>query len=469
MLKRILLGFAAFLLLLVVAFLVVIGPWPVYQDSHYKDSKFFAKAVADIDEHAKASDITDTPGRLQVGWANRIITPRIGIPLAGYGARGMNHHSTGVRDELYVKVMAFSDGKDTAVLVGADILITPPNVSAMVRERVAAQIPLTGDDILFNASHSHCSVGGFGEGLAMKVTGGTYAPEVPEMLATAYTEAIVEAYNNLKPGKIATGSVQAPEYIRNRMRKDGPVDPELSFLVAQQDTGEQCYLVSYSAHPTTFGDEMMEFSAEYPGALRKVIEKETGARTVYLGGAVGSMGPRAPEAPTPGERVDAMGDALARLVLDAAKDLTFRDSLDVASVGVTLDMPPVQLRPFEGNPNWRISPIAAKILFSPNNMNGWIQGVRVGDILFMGMPCDFSGEISIEWKAWAAQHKIDLWTLSFCSTYCGYFSPDKYYKDLPLNYETGMMSWFGPNVEAYMTDLFHHVVDALHAAPANNA
>jgi neutral ceramidase len=461
MLKRILLGFAAFLLLLVVAFLIIVGPWPTYADSKYRDSKYYAKALADITEHAAASEITTTPGRLQVGWAYRVITPRIGIPLAGYGARGMNHKSTGVRDELFVKVMAFSDGKDTAVLVGADMLITPPNLALMVRERVAAEIPLTGDDILFNASHTHCGPGGLGEGLAMRVTAAQYAAEVPELLATAFTEAIVEAYQNLKPGKIANGSVQAPEFIRNRTRKDGPTDPELSFLVAEQDNGDRCYLVSYSAHPTNFGDEMLEFSAEYPGALRKTLAKETGAETVYLGGAVGSMGPRAPEAPTPGERVDAMGGALGRLVLDATKELNFRDSLDVTSMGVSLDMPPIQLRPIEGNPNWRLSPFIARLAFAPNELNGWLQGVRVGDLLFMGMPCDFSGEISIEWKAWAAQRKIDLWTLSFCGTYCGYFSPDKYYLDLPLSYETGLMSWFGPNIEAYFTDLFHHTAGAL--------
>jgi hypothetical protein len=206
---------------------------------------------------------------------------------------------------------------------------------------------------------------------------------------------------------------------------------------------------------------MMEYSAEYPGQLRKYIERQTQAGTVYLGGAVGSMGPRAPEAASPAARVEAMGTALAQLVLEYSKDLEFKDSLDVASVGIKLGMPPVQLRPFPENTDWRLSPIIAKIAFSPYEMNGWIHGARVGDLMLMGMPCDFSGEISREWKAWAENRGYDLWNLSFCSTYCGYFSPDKYYKDLPLGYETGFMSWFGPEVEAYMTDLFEHIVAAI--------
>ena len=39
--------------------------------------------------------------------------------------------------------MALSDGKDTVVLIGSDMLIIPPNISQMVRERVGEKTPLT--------------------------------------------------------------------------------------------------------------------------------------------------------------------------------------------------------------------------------------------------------------------------------------------------------------------------------------
>lgn len=459
--KRFGLGCLGVFAVFAVLFVTVIGPWPTYDDSKYRDARYYAKAVAGIEANAAKNDLTDSPGRLQAGWAHRNITPRIGIPLAGYGARGMSHQSTGVRDELYVKVLALSDGRDTAVLVGADMLITPPNLAAMVRERVTAEIPLSENEILFNASHTHCGPGGLGKGLAMRVTAAQYAAEVPEMLATAYTEAIVAAYRDLAPAKIAHGVMDAPEYIRNRTRRDGVTDPDLSWAVLEKEGGQRCYLASYSAHPTIFGGRMMEFSAEYPGALRDRIERETGAATVYLGGAVGSMGPRAPDAPTEGERVDLMGRALADLILAATQTLEFKEQADVAAIGLAIGMPPIQLRPFPNNTRWRLSPLVAKIAFAPYKLEGWIHGVRVGDLVFMGMPADFSGEISVEWKAWAANRGFQVWNLSFCGTYCGYFSPDRYYKDLPLGYETGMMSWFGPNVEAYFTDLFQHIVKSM--------
>ncbi len=462
---RIGIGLLVAVVLLVVVFVVVVGPWPTYGSVDVTEQDYYKKAIADISAQVQESTITDTPGRLQAGWADANITPAVGTPLGGYGARGMEHHSTGVRDRLEVKVLVLSDGDDTLALVGADILITPPNVAAGVREAVAAQVPLTPDDILFNASHTHCGPGSLGPGLAMRVTGAQFMPEVPEMLIREYTAAIVEAYSNMEPAKLAHGGVDAPQFIRNRVR-DAVTDSELSYAVLEQDDGDRSFLVSYSAHPTVFGSRMMEFSAEYPGELRRKLERETDAYSVYLGGAVGSMGPRAPEGPTDEARVVAMGQALADLIIEDAQDLTFEDRLDIVSVGVKLDMPEPQVRPFEDNTHWRVSPIIARIAFSPFEMNGWMHGARVGDLLFMGLPSDFSGEISVDWKAYAAEQGYDLWTLSFCGTYCGYFSPDKYYNETPLGYETGLMSWFGPNIEAHFTGLYKHMFEEMTAGVA---
>lgn len=465
--KKILITLLVLPLVLIALFVIIVGPWPTYGDSKYQSQTYYRDALANIATHAASSEITANPGALQAGWAKRKITPEVGVPLGGYSGRKNGKKSTGVRDDLYVRALALSDGRDTVVLVGTDMLIIPPNVSKAVREKVAARNGLTGDQILFNASHTHCGPGGFMPGLISTMSGGEYNPVYIDFLIASFVDAIVEAKEHLEPAALASGSVQAPEYIRNRARDGAPVDPELSFLVARQDDGDECYLMSYSAHPTTFSDDMMEFSAEYPGELMRFVEKETSQDTQYLGGAVGSMGPRAPEAPTPSERVAAMGQALGGLVLANDDNLTFSNHLDIATAGVPIGMPPFQLRPSDENTNWRLSPIITGILGLQRE--GWIHGVRVGKLFFVGMPCDFSGEISLEWKAWAQTQGLDLWTLSFCSTYCGYFSPDKYYLQTPLGYETGMMSWFGPNVEAYFTDLFHEMVTRLEPAPGTQS
>ncbi len=435
-----------------------VGPWPTYSDG-FEDERYFKQALADIESNAAESSIDEDPGRLKAGWAARSIVPKPGTPMAGYGAR-RGALSTGVHDAVFVKALALSDGKDTAVVVGADMLIIPENVAEMVREAVGEATPLTANDIFFGASHTHCSVGAFGPGVAAYVTGGKYDPDIPPFLTERFTEAILEAFEGMEPAKLAHGDVSAPEYIKNRTR-NAPVDDELSYLLVEQSDGDRCYTVSYSAHPTVIGSSTMEYTAEFPGYCQRALEAD-GAFALYLGGALGSMGPRAPEGADDFARVEAMGEALADLVLRDARNAEFEDKLDVVSVGVLLQLPPLQIRVM--SPEWRFSKFLPPLLGI--DWDGWIHGLRVGDVVMIGTPCDLSGEISVKWKGAAQEQGLDLWATSFCGDYVGYVSPDKYYdqvtdKNGNPEYETGMMSWIGPHQEAYLTALKDHLITAM--------
>ena len=222
--KKILIALLALPVVLIALVVLVVGPWPTYGDSHYQSQGYYREALADIATHAASNEITASPGRLQAGWAKRKMTPEPGVPLGGYSARKNGMKSTGVRDDLHVRALALSDGHDVVVLVGSDMLIIPPNLSAAVREQVAARSGLNADQILFNASHTHCGPGGFMPGVISTMSGGEYDPTLVAFLATSFSDAIVEAREHLEPAALASGSVQAPEYIRNRARDGGPVE-----------------------------------------------------------------------------------------------------------------------------------------------------------------------------------------------------------------------------------------------------
>ncbi len=455
--KKIVLALGVLLLTAIGGCVVLVGPWPASK-AGYENESYFTDALAAIDANAQESDITAEPGSLQAGWAKASITPPIGTPLAGFSARN-GAASTGVHDGLFVKAMALSDGKDTVVIVGSDMLLVPDNVANLVREAVGNETPLTASDILFNASHSHSGPGAWAPGLVAETSSGEYNPAIVTFLADQFSQAIIAAYKNLEPASLAHGSVDAPQFIKNRTRK-APVDSLAHFLVAKQDDGGQCYLVRYSAHPTVLGGGNMEASAEYPGYLQRAIEEKTGADAMYLGGAVGSMGPQAPEAPDPFARAEAMGKGLAEVVLTAAQDLKFESNLDVTSVGVPFEAPPFQVRI---NTKWRISPYLPPLLGV--DRGAWMGAVRVGDVVLVGVPADFSGEISKQWQSWGRAMDVQLWATSFNADYLGYISPDRYYLDTDekgaLDYETGMMSWIGPQQEAFMTSLMRRMVQAI--------
>ena len=86
-------------------------------------------------------------------------------------------------------------------------------------------------------------------------------------------------------------------------------------MLIEQEDGDSCFVVSYSAHPTVIDDDNMKFTGEYPGFLMSRIKEETGAEAIYLGGGVGSMGPRPPDGSNDFDRSRAMGEALADKVL----------------------------------------------------------------------------------------------------------------------------------------------------------
>jgi len=457
--RRIPLILIAFLAAVAGCFVTLVGPWPTYK-SGFKDKRYYKQALAAIEQHGKLSSHSSAIGRFEAGWSSRSITPPMGTPLAGFGDRN-GKPSTGVHDEIFVKALAVSDGTDKAVIVGADMLIIPENMAELVRIRVSEQTTLRANDILFNASHNHSGPGAFAPGLASKAFNGPYDPNIPGFLAGAFTEAIVEACRSLEPAKMMHGSVNAPEYIRNRTRRDGSVDGELSYMLIEQQDSDRCFLVSYSAHPTILGANNMQFTGEYPGFLMRRITEQTGAEAIYLGGSVGSMSPRPPEADESFERCRAMGKALADKVLQAVADTTlFKDKVDVASIGIPIRLPPFQLRL---NENWRISKFLFPVLGV--DADGWMQAVRIGDIALVGTPADFCGEISVDLKSRIKNRIGSLWVLSFNGDYAGYISPDRYYYDKDekggYGYERGIMSWLGPDQEAFTVSLIMHMIDAL--------
>ena len=457
--RRILLILVTIVFGLVACFVTFVGPWPTYT-SGFRDKSHYKEALAAIDQNGGNASHGPTVGRFQAGWASRSITPPIGTPLAGYGDR-KGRPSTGVHDEVYVKALAVSDSTDMAVIVGSDMLIVPENVADIVRTSVSRQTSLTANEILFSASHNHSGPGAFGPGLASKVFNGPYDPNVAAFLARAFSEVIVMAHQSLELAKVSHGGVGAPEYIRNRTRKDGPVDSELSYMLVEQEDGDRCFIVSYSAHPTILGASNMEFTGEYPGLLMRRITEETGAEAIYLGGAVGSMSHRAPERDDPFERCRVMGAALAEKMLEAAlHEPEFEDRVDVASIGVPIQLPPFQLRLSR---HWRVSKFLPPILGV--DTDGWMHAVRIGDMALVGTPADYCGEISVDLKSWAEDRSVDLWVLGFNGDYVGYISPDKYYydqdKDGGYGYERGTMSWIGPDQEAFTVSLIKHMVDAL--------
>ncbi len=440
----------------VLSVLAFFGPWPTYGPVDFETMAELREGLRAVALSAARSEKTPNPGRLSAGWAKSVLELPEGTPLAGYGDRE-GRPATGSHDELAVRALVLSDGKDTVVVVASDLLIVPENVAERARVGIAHRLGIAADAVLLNASHTHSGPGAFAPGWVGETFAGEYDPQVVSQLSERIVDAVVRAHERQGPARLGSGRLAAPEHVKNRTRP-AAVDPDLHYLLVEKDDGSRAVAVAYGAHATVLRAENMQWSAGYPGYLVRALERDGADLALFLAASVGSMGPVAP-----GEgfaAAEAIGEALAARVLPELGALVLKERLDVTSVGVPVTMPPLQVRL---NRRLRLSPLLVRSLGINNG--AWIGGVRVGRTVLVGTPSDFSGEMSGALKDWGAEQDLDLWVLSFNGDYVGYVSPDRYYLTAERGgregYEMYVMSWCGPQQGEFLVRLIRRTVEAL--------
>ena len=90
---------------------------------------------------------------VQLGTASINITPSVGTWMGGYGAR--IHGATDIHDDLYAKVMVFSDGETKAAIVTCDLVGITEESTAAVRAQVEEQTDIPGNHVMITCSHTH--------------------------------------------------------------------------------------------------------------------------------------------------------------------------------------------------------------------------------------------------------------------------------------------------------------------------
>jgi hypothetical protein len=281
------------------------------------------------------------PGRadeLQAGAAKVDITPPVGFAMWGYGARH-DLPSVGVLDPLHARALVLAAGKERIALVSLDLGRAPTRQStAAIRANVKAA---TGIEHLFLvASHTH-------HGPVIELDTwpdpkNSYVRQLEEKLA----DVIIAAAKTLRPARLGIASKEIP-FNRNRhsKRPDKPVDRELLVLRVEDHDGKPiAHAVNFAAHPTMEDTKVFKFSADYPGALAAVVEKETGAPCLFLQGAAGDLSANAGEHRGPqkfGQAVGGEVSALAKTIRctanekatlqTAEEDFQFKNRIDLSN------------------------------------------------------------------------------------------------------------------------------------------
>jgi neutral/alkaline ceramidase-like enzyme len=451
---RILLRLSLMLAVLIVVLLILSLDGVDYRP--YLREPYYAETAARL--RTRLATNTIAYGELAAGFGRARLTPTVNapsddpakgqfrsLPLAGYGNRH-GKPAQGAHDDLYVKAVALRVGDRLGVMLGADALIIPPEVTEAAMRRLDQELKLSREQIYLSATHTHCSLGGWGEGLVEEAFAGGFQPGVRVWFAGCIVAAVRDAIADLKPASFGHGHFAAPDFVRNRLVGElGKVDPEFSYAVLKQNDGKPAVLGSFAAHATVLSGDTMEFSADYPGCWQRAVEQATGGTAVFLAGGIGSHSPAAGGKGFAG--AERMGQALAQALLEQLPQTPLTNSITFGMLGLELSLPPLNVRVSDGI---RLRPWLARRLM-PVKQQSYIQAFRLDDSVWVSTPCDFSGELALGIKDFLRVRGSSAVITSFNGDYIGYvISPRYYHLD---GYEPRLMSFFGPNVPDYFDEL----------------
>ena len=246
----------------------------------------------------------------EAGAATADITPPAGYPMWGYASR-KDKPAAGVLDPLHARALVLKACDGKIALVSLD-LGRAPTRDSMKRIRESLK-PDGFTELFLVASHTH-----HGPVLELDTWPDKDKPYTRELEAKLVA-VIRKADAARKPACYSIAASEVP-FNRNRQskRKDAPVDRELQVLRVEDAAGKPiAHAVNFAAHPTMHPAELMKFSADFPGAMAKHVERQTGAPCLFLQGAAGDMSANPPE----GVRgPDAFGKRLGEEVLKLAKE-----------------------------------------------------------------------------------------------------------------------------------------------------
>lgn len=453
-------------LLAIIIVIVVFLFWAIrpVEYTPYFQTDYYTSTKARLD--SLEGTLTTSHGAIEIGFGKTSITPAlfaeaddpesgrfISMPLAGYGGR-KGAPATGIHDGLFVKTVAIRVQDRVMVFVGSDMLIMPPDVSALADKLIHQATGLTRHQIFYSATHTHSSVGAWSEGVIGELFGGEYNPNVIEWLAGQVSNAVAMAIQDLQPGQIGIGNFHAPDYVKNRLvGKDGLVNDDFLMIKAGQYTGKNVIIGSFDAHATTLGDWNMECSADYPGYWQRRLEEGGFDMAVFFAGSVGSHSYQ-----SQGDQFEKsrfIGEALADSVMKYQKDIVMKDSVIAAAITLKIDYPEFQFRVTDG---LRLNTTIANKLF-PEVGDVYLQAIRLNDLVWATTPSDFSGETAIVYKNAMYKKGMRAMVTSFNGAYTGYIIPCKYYH---LNaYESRMMNWLGPGYNPFINYLLGEMFEVV--------
>ncbi len=430
----------------------------------YFETEYYSNTIAGL--NTALSENIEVKGNIRAGFSRVNITPVVthgkedpangvfnAVPLAGFSDSGES--AIGAHDSIFVKAVAIKVNEKLVVMVGADLLLMPPEVADSVAIILKRHSGLTREQLYFGATHTHSSIGAWSTGFLGEKSAGKYQAPVVSWLSHKIKDAILKAVSDLQLAKVGSGYFHAPNFIRNRIIGDtGRLNDKFTFISIEQQNGRKAIVGSFAAHATILGSWNKELSGDYPGYFQRKLEEDAVDLALFFAGTVGSHTNKGEGSGF--ERARLIGESLADSVIRNLNSLQLTDEVTFSNVTSAVQIPKLQI--IRISDGICLSPKVGEMLL-PRINKTYIQAIKLNNLIWITLPVEFSGECAIDLKNALEIAGYNSMFTSFNGQYLGYVVPGKYY--YYDTYETSLMSWFGPGMGDYVEELNYTICNSL--------
>ena len=355
---------------------------------------------------------------LMAGFGRVDLEPPAGHSLAGYFSP---RPCEGVLDPVEANCVALSDGSRSALLYSLD-LVEVKGLCDRWRREIAAATGVAPESVYIACTHTHTapSVGRAADSYEISVEGpAAYDDAVLGKLVSAGKAAL----SDLAPAAMRLGRAKADglSFVRRYRMKDGKVktnpgkskldqvvgpageaDSSVGIVRLDRTGRPPIAMVNFQCHPDMVGGR--KASADWPGFMRRALERDLGARAILFNGAQGDTNHIDIRNPRHGyEASRTFGETLAAAVRGTWNDCEVVEAGSILAE-VRLVKVPIRVPTAEELANTNgLTKVAmnrlAKLRDAPRELEIPVSCVSIDRALvFCGLPCEPFTEIGREAK-----------------------------------------------------------------------
>jgi hypothetical protein len=368
------------------------------------------------------------------------------MSMAGYRLR--DDFET-VHDSLYARIVALRTGEQSIYMISLDLLLFPPALKQKLDDHFnnKANPPF----LYLSATHTHNGVGCWHDSTVGNLVLGSYDEKWVDETTGKIIAAIEDIETNLKSSSISYWEVDAREYAENRLASMAPYDGMLRGIKLTRSDSTTSHLITFSAHATSISKKSKSLSGDYPAAVIDTLMSSTHSFGMFMAGMVGShrlAGINTLDFDLVAQAGKALSDKIQSASLSPVKD-----SVRLTTAHIPIQFGPSQLRISK---DWKLRDWVFSWLVNP--LKGELTYLQINDIVLIGTPCDFSGEIFVKHiEEVAAQQSKKVIITSFNGDYVGYITEDEHYETLEKE-EVMTMNWVGPYYGSYFTEMITDIL-----------